>query len=578
MITQQQSRYETTSDSTLDRLNASKMCQTLVSFKRILICTILLATTSLKPLSHAFVFHRRHDGSYKFFGNYESPSISKDRLSHRLHSNIIPERRINRITLHFSHKNHASVGKKLSFHRFRHSLKRKLLFWMNKNTTSSLLLDVQSMTSNETMINDSQSDYIYEERVGDNDGNDSSGSLNANDVSLTSQLPSFLSSQPSLIVREVTESMASRELTSTNYGSETALLPRSDVTVNDNIEKQEKFVVTNTSNVSDLIEKDDVRTSVKTSTEMIKLTTIEPVRDRSKMTRLELEFDDMLNGLSYSSNEIACIADLRVKSVLIGIAASAKEPAVYRAFQVLFEDLYPLRIAGRAIFKRLTASMEEIIKLHNTDIELAMSKTDLNPDQIRQLREMFVTVTSKLNRDYYISKSQLSSDAVILAEVATQVMGFDNVDDLLDILVAKKVSNDEKFTFTDLLLALIDCFEETCGLDRCDPHGVLDKLLFEFETKVPEIEVNGSLDAERQKHNERYNEMVHQFIQWKNLMPQAGKSRILDVVRGCFVGAENPKVVEALRTVYVDYSTLRFAGDIIFKLVSSALKMRGAVV
>jgi hypothetical protein len=52
----------------------------------------------------------------------------------------------------------------------------------------------------------------------------------------------------------------------------------------------------------------------------------------------------------------------------------------------------------------------------------------------------------------------------------------------------------------------------------------------------------------------------------------------MDVIRGCFVGAENEAVVSALKIVYVDYSALRVAGDLIFGIVSSFMngqKSRG---
>ena len=45
-------------------------------------------------------------------------------------------------------------------------------------------------------------------------------------------------------------------------------------------------------------------------------------------------------------------------------------------------------------------------------------------------------------------------------------------------------------------------------------------------------------------------------------------------MRGCFVGSENPKVVEALRAVYVDFPPLQLSGDWICKVVSSIMGRR----
>ena len=57
-------------------------------------------------------------------------------------------------------------------------------------------------------------------------------------------------------------------------------------------------------------------------------------------------------------------------------------------------------------------------------------------------------------------------------------------------------------------------------------------------------------------------------------MSVAAESRRMEIVRGCFTGAELPKVVDALRVVYVDYAALRVAGDIIYKLTATILNKR----
>jgi len=41
---------------------------------------------------------------------------------------------------------------------------------------------------------------------------------------------------------------------------------------------------------------------------------------------------------------------------------------------------------------------------------------------------------------------------------------------------------------------------------------------------------------------------------------------------GCFAGAKRQGVVDALEILYEDYIPLRIAGDMIFKLVETAMK------
>jgi hypothetical protein len=102
-------------------------------------------------------------------------------------------------------------------------------------------------------------------------------------------------------------------------------------------------------------------------------------------------------------------------------------------------------------------------------------------------------------------------------------------------------------------------------------------LLVELNENPPApADLHGRLDEQRRKFSARYDEMVASFIEWEHLLPpkEANESRRMEVVRGCFVGAENQKVVDALRIVYEDYAALRLAGDIIFKLVSTILNRR----
>ena len=48
---------------------------------------------------------------------------------------------------------------------------------------------------------------------------------------------------------------------------------------------------------------------------------------------------------------------------------------------------------------------------------------------------------------------------------------------------------------------------------------------------------------------------------------EARNPRLAQVLDGCFAGARNPSVVNALRVLYEDYRLLRMGGDLIFKLM-----------
>lgn len=60
--------------------------------------------------------------------------------------------------------------------------------------------------------------------------------------------------------------------------------------------------------------------------------------------------------------------------------------------------------------------------------------------------------------------------------------------------------------------------------------------------------------------------MVVAFGEWEDLVPE-DDGRMVEVLRGCFAGAKNEKVLNALKIVYTDYSAIRIAGDLVFKLM-----------
>merc|ERR1712071_744961 len=57
----------------------------------------------------------------------------------------------------------------------------------------------------------------------------------------------------------------------------------------------------------------------------------------------------------------------------------------------------------------------------------------------------------------------------------------------------------------------------------------------------------------KQKYSDRYDEMLVKFEEWESYVPMK-EGRYYDVLRGCFAGAKNEKVVAALKIVYMDYS------------------------
>lgn len=299
------------------------------------------------------------------------------------------------------------------------------------------------------------------------------------------------------------------------------------------------------------------------------LYSLPPVGDRD-LTKLEVEFRNMLDEFAqYSHHDIESLRDPRMRILFEGVAASAGCQPVYRAFEVLYEDLYPLRVAGRLVYKNLQQLMADSQRERDEEVALVVKQTGLLDEDVEATRLAFVSVAARLNGDTFLTKDQLRETG--LADTAMHVLGFDSVDGLLERLVKDKSG---KVGFTGMMIGLQETAEEICGIEKCNPTAVMHEIMQELREHPPTM--RNKLDTKRQRYSDHYDDMLVAFQEWENLVPE-GQGRRLDVVRGCFVGAKNEAVVEALRVVYVDYAALRVAGDIIFKLVKgvmSALQQR----
>ena len=299
-----------------------------------------------------------------------------------------------------------------------------------------------------------------------------------------------------------------------------------------------------------------------------------PIESTRQLTKLEIEFRDMLEHFTnYSERDLLSLRDPRMRTLFRGVAASAVEPAVYRAFEVLYEDLYPLRLAGRLVYKMLKDLMIQSQIEREEEVQLVVSKTGLDRDDVEATRLAFVSVAAELNGDAFLTLSQLAKIEV-LTDVAVNILNFDSVEQLLQRLNEKNLQQPHhgKLYFVDMVIGLRECAEEMCGLEACNPTAVMQDIMYDLKEHPPSAH-NDALDEKRRRFSERYDEMLTAFQEWEDFIPE-GHGRRIDVVKGCFVGARNPPVVDALRIVYADFSPLRVAGDIIFKLVSGVMRAR----
>jgi hypothetical protein len=296
--------------------------------------------------------------------------------------------------------------------------------------------------------------------------------------------------------------------------------------------------------------------------DLSKLFTLPPP-DR-QLKKLEQEFRDMLIDFSqFSKRDIRAVKNPRLRALFEGVAASYSLPEVYRAFEVLFEDYAPLRIAGRLIYGKLKQVMLAAKNEAQQEVDEIVETTGMSKEDVEASRmAFFQLVVQQDDRATEMTIQQLVDFG--LAETVAEVLGYA---DFGAFLSSFEVDSRDKIGFSELMIGLQSCSVDNSG-PECNPATVLQEVAKRME---PNRGKPDSLDQKKRTFIERYDGMVVNFKEWKDYVPE-GEGRRLDVLRGCFVGAESKEIVDALRIVYVDYSALRLSGDIIFKIVAALVR------
>ena len=304
-----------------------------------------------------------------------------------------------------------------------------------------------------------------------------------------------------------------------------------------------------------------------------------PPLDTSRMTPAELEFRDKIAYFErYSKRDIALLKSKRLRIVLDGMAASPLEPAVYKAFEILYQDLFPLRVAGRLIFRRLRQVLQMCVEartqelellLHNTTATATVSRPTLEAAQFAffELIEIAADPTqvddeginNDREHDLVLPTSHLLQSSWIL----TDVLRIENEQEAAALFDPDNLG-------TINFPSFVQGIQRICDTQKGDTTTLEDRLtsITHRILVVAKEEYPRVLDPTRQSYSDRFDAMLDSVRGWKSLSPD-GEGRRWEVLRGCWVGAENKAVREALRIVYVDHPAMRMAGNTIFALVSA---------
>ena len=258
-------------------------------------------------------------------------------------------------------------------------------------------------------------------------------------------------------------------------------------------------------------------------------------KEHRDVSKLEEEFVGMVNEFcEFSDNDIAGVENYRYRALYDGVKASRDEPEVTRAFIVLYEDIVPLRLAGRMIHKHLKSVMIKSKEKQKLVEDNILKSTKLTQDEIYEGRQAFL----QLDDD---DDGQLSVDDLVqtgIVDTIVHLLGFDSFESLL-----KKLDEDEdgRLDFEMFMIGLQKCMEDS-EVEGCDISTVLDEIVKRMKA-AQDSEENSSKDQRKLKYSQRYDAMVAAFSEWEDLVPK-GDGRMIEVLSGCFFGAKNSKIVQ----------------------------------
>lgn len=306
--------------------------------------------------------------------------------------------------------------------------------------------------------------------------------------------------------------------------------------------------------------------------------------DGTTASKAGIRFDAMLADFRrHTPADINLVPSLRFRGLLTGTSAAINDKKVTEAFRVLYEDLGPVRVAGDLMFSKLD---RELDKTKATDAAGDVRALGRDDSCVVAARKIFDAVDADASGTVS-SRELLDSDLLR------------SLGQCVDCTCEKKGSCQSVATFMDeidkthpegelhfgefLVAAHHLLYEGDASISLFGGDAAADDLVDQLLSNDGGSEVaEGKSKKDRaDRYAKRFDGMCEEFDSWEDASssdPDSGDSSVMSraqernprlalVLEGCFAGAKQPPVVDALKILYMDFLPLRMAGDLIFKLM-----------
>ena len=291
-------------------------------------------------------------------------------------------------------------------------------------------------------------------------------------------------------------------------------------------------------------------------------------------------YDGMIAKLTLDSASLACVNDVRLRAVLRGVAEAGRTPEVRSSFQILYEDMAPIRMAADLIFPRLEATVAEAaasskpLRVLAAQLGLpqspmarsAASETSAVPlAELDAARRLFDAIDAD-------GSGEISRDEMVGSGLLGLINPEEPEESAIDAFMREADTNDDGgVSFVEFATYAASC-EQLDGEDLADVLAAVGKA---SQAAPPDA---GTARKGKESPGERFDGMLGTFSEWESRLgvkPEVrDDDRLGRVLLGCFAGSKVPEIVEALKVCYVDFKPLRVAGDLIFKIVGEVVDRR----
>jgi len=199
-------------------------------------------------------------------------------------------------------------------------------------------------------------------------------------------------------------------------------------------------------------------------------------------------------------------------------------------------------------------------------------------DTMREKEGELSRKTIKLGKTAFEAIDRDQSGTISRDEVSDEILkvfGFDSVSEFMSTV---DDDNNDEISFEEFMVALIkttDDAKESINEILAMNNDIGCEIVEEYDSSCVSVPPDAYA-----KYNDRYDNMLSTVSTWETQLGGEEKKSASEMGRterilyGCFAGAKDEEVVEALRAVYVDFTALRMAGDIIFKLLTKYLNSK----